>query len=143
VSWGLNSWSNALLCIYSNISITLSEFFSLFFCFSDRVSFFPQSYHWATILLTSFPMADFIDMTQHTWLVCWDKVLLTFCLGWPWTAELTSDSQVDWITRMHHQALLYFLIEQFSWQENCFCCHTVSIILIYFLSLFNVILRQL
>jgi hypothetical protein len=25
---------------------------------------------------------------QHTWLICWDGVLVNFCLGWPWTLIL-------------------------------------------------------
>jgi hypothetical protein len=35
----------------------------------------------------------------HAWLVCWDGILLAFCLGWPRTSMfLISTSQVTGIT---------------------------------------------
>jgi hypothetical protein len=62
---------------------------SLFFAFSyilDRVLYFCLGLAWDYDHPTYvFCIIGITDMLQHNCLICWDRVLLTFCSGWPST----------------------------------------------------------
>jgi hypothetical protein len=52
------------------------------------------------------------DVNHHAWVIYWDGVSLTFCVGWPWTLIiLISASWVVGITGVsHHISIIYLLI---------------------------------
>jgi hypothetical protein len=53
--------------------------------------------------LCSSYMTGITDMYHHTWLICWDEVLLPFCLDWSWAVILPiSASWVAGITGVGH-----------------------------------------
>jgi hypothetical protein len=46
-------------------------------------------------------VAGITDMHNHAQFIDWNRVLLTFCLGWPWTVVLLVSASVTKITGMN------------------------------------------
>jgi hypothetical protein len=68
--------------------------------FSDKDSYFFLHRLACTIILLSMPpiVSGITNVPHHVWLVCWDRVSLTFWLDWPQTSILPVSA--SWIARI-------------------------------------------